>query len=269
MLWKDRLYQSYVSSGQAPAAENVVSPESFFRSRAPYFRHVIDRFIPRCRQIKIVDLGCGHGSSLHFLKCAGYRNIIGIDVSSEQIAQAHRLGITEAHQGRVDSFLNNFAPGTVDVVLLFDVLEHLTRDELFSTLDGVHRILREGGVCIVHVPNAEGIYGMRIRYGDLTHEQSFTSRSMQQVFATIGFASVECFEDKPKVHGILSGLRRAVWEAGTLPHRLLLAAETGQTQFILSQNMLAVARRSFSNGASIVDDALIRHVRECEELQSD
>jgi cyclopropane fatty-acyl-phospholipid synthase-like methyltransferase len=55
-----------------------------------------------------------------------------------------------------------------------DVIEHLTRQELFDLLDSVYRVLAPGGVCLVHVPNAEGLYGMRIRYGDFTHELAFS-----------------------------------------------------------------------------------------------
>ena len=243
MLWKDRLYQSYVSSGQVANIGDASSANSFFRPRASYLRQVVRRFIPPDRRLKIVDLGCGTGACLHFLKLAGYTNISGVDVSSEQIEQAHRLGLTEAKQGQLSSFLDETSAASVDVVLLFDVLEHFSREELFATLDKVYRILRAGGRCIIHVPNAEGLYGMRIRYGDLTHELAFTPQALQQLFATVGFGSIQTFEDKPCVHGILSGLRRAAWEAGTLPHRLLLAAETGQTQFVLSQNMLAVANK--------------------------
>ena len=243
MLWKDRLYQYYVSSGQAATAKEASSPASFFRPRAPHLRQVVTRFIPPDRRLKIVDLGCGPGASLYFLKLAGYTNISGVDISLEQIEQAHRLGLTEARQGQIDSFLAGTSPESIDIVLLFDVLEHLSREELFTTLDEVYRILRTGGRCIVHVPNAEGLYGMRIRYGDLTHELAFTPQALQQLFTTVGFRSVQTFEDKPRVHGILSGIRRAVWAVGTLPHRILLAAETGRTQFILSQNMLAVAKK--------------------------
>ncbi len=243
MLWKDRLYQSYVSSGQAADLGDALSAQSFFRPRAPYLRQVIRRFVPPDRQLKIVDLGCGTGAGLYFLKLAGYMNLSGVDVSGEQIEQAHRLGLTEATQGQLGSFLAEATPESIDVVLLFDVVEHLSREEIFPMLDGVYRILRMGGRCIVHVPNAEGLYGMRIRYGDLTHELAFTPQSLRQLLATVGFRVVQTFEDKPCVHGVLSGIRRVVWAAGTLPHRMLLAAETGHGRFILSQNMLAVAKK--------------------------
>ena len=211
--------------------------------------------MPSDRDARIVDLGCGDGLLLHFLLEAGYRHVSGVDVSSEQIDRAHALGLFEAERGTVDTFLANAGDRSLDVVLLIDVLEHLTREELFGVLDHVARVLRPGGVCIAHdgkdvsrltiphVPNAEGLYGMRIRYGDLTHEQAFTARSMSQAFATVGFQSTAAFEDRPVVHGVRSLVRRALWEAGTLPHRVLLAAETGTWGSILSQNLVVRAVR--------------------------
>ncbi|MNC85900.1 hypothetical protein D3C83_15190 [compost metagenome] len=124
-----------------------------------------------------------------------------------------------------------------------DVLEHVTPAELLATLDGALRILRPGGCCLAHLPNAEGLFGMRIRYGDFTHEQAFTARSSTQVFRAAGFAAVQCFEDRPVVHGPVSLARRALWTLGMLPYRLLLAAETGETQFILSQTLLVKATK--------------------------
>ena len=108
-------------------------------------------------------------------------------------------------------------------------------------LDEVYRILRTGGKCIAHVPNACGLYGMQVRYGDLTHEMAFTPQSARQVFSTVGFQYIQCFEDKPVIHGATSILRWLLWNLGTLPSRLLLAAETGGAAFILSQNMLITA----------------------------
>ena len=89
----------------------------------------------------------------------------------------------------------------------------------------------------------EGVFGMRVRYGDLTHEQCFTPRSIRQVLAVCGFNDVFCFEDQPVVHGLKSALRFLVWKLFTLPVLLLLLAETGGRGHILSQNMLITARR--------------------------
>src|SRR5580698_5087470 len=103
-VWKSRLYESYVSSGQA--GDTVVhQAEEMFRPRRAYLMQIIAKHLPSDRQVRILDLGCGHGAFLYFLTKAGYQNICGIDVSAEQIEVAHRLGITGARLGKLEDFL--------------------------------------------------------------------------------------------------------------------------------------------------------------------
>jgi SAM-dependent methyltransferase len=246
MPWKARLYDGYVSSGQASSAQfdtGTENPQRIFAVRGPYIRNVIARHLPPDRAARIVDLACGYGAFLHYLLAAGYTNISGSDISAEQIEVAHKLGISEAKCCDMFTDLKHRDSESMDAVLMMDILEHLESVELFEILDKVFHVLKQGGRCIAHVPNAEGLYGMRVRYGDLTHERAFTQQSVQQLFRTIGFTKIQCFEDRPQVHGLKSLGRRAIWTAGTLASRILLAAETGEHGFILSQNMLVTAQK--------------------------
>lgn len=236
--WKSHLYENYVSSGQAGGSSGRrLSLRSY-----PYFRRIIRRHLPPDKQVVIADLACGHGALLHCLRESGYRNISGVDVSPQQVALAHKLGVFEAECGNMAEFLSS-KTNTFDVVFLMDILEHLDRTELFDLLALVHRSLKPGGTVIAHVPNAEGLFGMRIRYGDLTHEMCFTPQSIHQLFGILRFRDVRCFEDKPIMHGPNSIVRRFVWNCLTLMPRLLLLAEGGRRGHVLSQNMLVVARR--------------------------
>jgi 2-polyprenyl-3-methyl-5-hydroxy-6-metoxy-1,4-benzoquinol methylase len=236
--WKDRLYSAYVSSNQVTDLHLEVDEQ--FASRRPYIQMVIRERFPVDKSIRILDLGCGSGAFLYFLQNAGYQNIQGVDVSTEQVALAARFGISVEHD-EIAGYLAKLKDEIVDVVLLMDVLEHFCRQELLDLLDGVYRVVRPGGKCIAHVPNASGLYGMQVRYGDLTHELAFTPKSVQQAFATVGFCNIQCYEDQPVVHGFVSGFRSFIWKVGTIPSRLLLSAETGGRSFILSQNMLVTA----------------------------
>jgi 2-polyprenyl-3-methyl-5-hydroxy-6-metoxy-1,4-benzoquinol methylase len=237
--WRDRLYDAYVSSGQAVGQNQLTkAPEDFLRPREHYIRQLISRHLPQNRQARILDLGCGHGAFLYFLARAGYTDIAGVDTCVQQIEVAHRLGVPQVEVGDVLEYVKCCEDGSRDVVLLMDVIEHLTRPELFELLDAVHRVLAPDGVCLVHVPNAEGIHGMRIRYGDFTHESAFTAKSAHQIFSTIGFRTVQAYEDKPVMHGVKSIVRHILWEGLTLSDRLLLFAETGTRGAILSQNLL-------------------------------
>ena len=237
--WKKRLYDSYVSSGQAGAF--TASAEQTFRPRKAYIERLISKHFPNERAAEILDLGCGHGAFLYFLAKAGYTRAFGVDTSPEQIRKAQELGITTAHCQPAFDYINGLQPESLDMVILFDILEHLERQELFDLLDQVHRILRRGGVCLVHVPNGEGVFGMKIRFGDLTHVQAFTQNSTRQLLTTTGFTQIKCYEERPVIHGIVSMVRRVLWDLGTLQCRILLAAETGSTRAILSENLLVRA----------------------------
>ena len=241
--WKERLYDSYVSSGHAGQQGESVNPETLCRPRQAYLNHLISRYLPQNREARILDLGCGHGAFLYFLLHAGYTRIVGVDTSPERIELAHRLGIPQAELGGVAEFLAAREESSCDVVVLMDIIEHLAPQELFDLLDSVYRVLVSGGICLTHVPNAEGLYGMRVRYGDFTHETAFTPKSASQVFRTIGFRKIEAYEDKPVIHGAKSILRRVLWDTLTLYDRLLLLAETGSGGAILSQNFLVCATK--------------------------
>lgn len=237
--WKTKLYEGYVSTGQA-ADVSVDERGRLDVANYPQLMRLIDRHVPQNKGVRMADLGCGHGALVHCLKSSGYRNVEGVDVSSEQVSLAHRLGLKEIRQGDLLGFLGN-SPGTYDVLFLMDVLEHLEKQEIVDLLSQMRGALAGGGQAIIHVPNGEGLFGMRVQYGDFTHINCFTPQSIRQVLHACGFRTVEVYEDVPVVHGIKSLIRNLLWHVLTWRERLLLAAETGARGHILSQNMLVVA----------------------------
>ena len=127
------------------------------------------------------------------------------------------------------------------MVLCLDVLEHFVREESISLLLEVKRVLKTGGRILLHVPNAEGIFGAKIRYADYTHEIAFTQKSISQLLQYVGFATVRSYEDKPIVQNLVGAIRRVLWTIFTLPYRFLHAIETGSFNVKLSQNILVIA----------------------------
>lgn len=239
---KKKLYDSYVSSGQViNILDKDKNPESYFRNRSKFINSIIRKFIKNQfnTNAEIIDIACGHGAFVYFLNKSGFRNVKGFDISNEQIELGQNLNIENIYCMDIfQHFQEN--PNKVDIVLLIDIIEHLRTEETIQLLELLHNRLKKGGIIIIHVPNAEGLFGMRIRYGDMTHETAFTPNSMSQLLKTAGFTKVECFEDKPIIHGFKSLIRRVIWDVFTLYSRILLMAETGETKFILSQNMTIV-----------------------------
>ncbi len=93
-----------------------------------------------------------------------------------------------------------------------DLIEFFKRDELLALVEEVYRVLRAGGRWIIHAPNAESPSGMRMRYGDFTHELAFNSASIAQLMLSSGFSRAECFEDQPIPNGVRSLGRWMIWK---------------------------------------------------------
>jgi 2-polyprenyl-3-methyl-5-hydroxy-6-metoxy-1,4-benzoquinol methylase len=237
---RQRIYRSYATARNTPLAPPSLAG---LRPRLPYLRRLVNRYFPSDRSAEILELGCGHGALLHVLHQAGYEKARGVDVSPDQVAAAHALGIEGVERQDLVISLEDTSSASLDVVVTFDVIEHFARNELLTLVDAVYRVLRPGGSWIIHVPNAEGPFGARMRYWDCTHEIAFTRTSLDQLLKAGGFADIVCYEDRPVPHGVKSAVRASLWmiiRAGLL---LFLAVETGSfdRKAVFSQNLLAVA----------------------------
>ncbi|HEX2117206.1 MAG TPA: class I SAM-dependent methyltransferase [Alphaproteobacteria bacterium] len=236
--YRERIYRHYVEAARqdlAPATLDGLTP------RLPYLTRLVARHFPPARDATILDLGCGHGALLHVARKAGYTNLLGIDNSPAQIAAAKRLGIAGVEQGDLLQAIKGLSSASRDAIIAFDVIEHLTKDELIDLTDEVLRVLKPGGRWIIHVPNGVSLFAGASRYDDLTHELAFTCESLTQLTMASGFRSAAFFEDEPVAHGLKSAVRLVLWKMIRALLRFYLTVETGAAQPVLTQNMLAVA----------------------------
>ena len=231
---RDRLYESYAST-HAGRGDSVAAGLSYRRDIRP-------QLPADARGHRVLDIGCGQGELVKLLRTSGFDGW-GIDISPEQVEIAHAAGIGQVALGDFHEYLAADA-GTWSAVVATDVLEHLTKDEVVRAFDSVYRALEPGGVFIARVPNAVSPTGGHIMYGDITHETWFTRRSVAQLAAAAGFASVRAFACPPVAHGFASAARVGVWKVVNGLLTLALAAETGELRgHIITQNLTFVAYR--------------------------
>jgi len=104
------------------------------------------------KNAKILDVGCGWSLAYNiFLK--GYKNIEGIDVDKERIKKGKKnypnfSKKIKYYSGKKIPFSDN----SFDVVLMFDVIEHIPNVEKFLK-EEVYRVLKKGGIFIFQTPN--------------------------------------------------------------------------------------------------------------------
>lgn len=233
MDYRQKVYDHYVTTSQRRLSPSDVGG---FEERAPCLGLIIRRHFPHDRESAILELGCGHGAFTHFNLQAGYCNVMGVDISAEQVNEAHRLGIENIYRGDLLEAIKQMPSESWDVVIAYDVIEHFTKDELMPFGEEVMRVMRPGGKWILHTPNGEGLFGMRAQYWDYTHMTGFTRNSLTQFLRTVGLSQVSCYEDRIVTHGIKSALRLAVWTAVRFGLRVILAAETGDAKKSLHLN---------------------------------
>ena len=238
--YKNRLYDNYVSTHIVPRKGEATLDEFSTKTKA-YHKH-FGKFLPKDKNSKVLDCGCGNGSIVWWLQQNGLSNAEGIDISAEQVKVAQRLGVKNIKQGDLVDYLRA-KKEVYNVIFLRDVIEHFGKKEIIQMLEFCYDSLAANGIMILQVPNAESPFGSRIRYGDFTHEVSFTSGSLSQVLRTIGFNKVEVYSVGPVVGGMRSFLRFVVWKLVELFYEFLLFIENGNGTYIVTQNIIAVGEK--------------------------
>ena len=240
MLYRRRIYGRYVEAASASLAPESVAG---LAPRRPSLRRFIARHFPPQRDAAILELGCGHGALLQIAREEGYPRMQGVDASASQVSAARRLGIDGVRHGELLPAVKQERDASLDAIVAYDVIEHLTRDELIELIDETARVLKPGGRFIVHAPNAMSPFAGTILYGDVTHEQAFTPESLTQLFLSSGFKAVEFAEDPPTAHGLKSAVRAVLWKILRQLYRLALTIETGAGGQVFTVNPIAVATK--------------------------
>lgn len=238
--WRSRAYLHYVS-GHATFSSRMGLKLSEIRRQYPVWEKYFGDFMPQNKEAFILDVGCGNGEFLFWLKEKKYSNYTGIDISKEQIDRAKELGVN-ATLGDLNSFFKN-KKNVFDCIIARDVIEHLDKNELLSFLDNCFSSLKQNGSLIIQAPNAGGPFGARSRYMDFTHYQSFTENSLNQALLLANFKKNTFRSTGPVVHGFMSLIRFLIWKLIAAGIHIYLLSETGAMGGVITQNLIAVARK--------------------------
>lgn len=143
----------------ARATGERVVPEDYLRSRDAYLIYAMhlatyDHAAPWVEGKDVLDFGCGTGYGAARLAARG-ASIRGVDVSEEAIAHARatyaRPGLSFERIARIEERPLPFADASFDVVLSFQVIEHVPDADAY--LREVRRVLRPGGRFILATPD--------------------------------------------------------------------------------------------------------------------
>ncbi len=239
MDYRQKLYAKYFSTHTGHLYGELTPLD--VKRQFPVWKYYYGRFLPPDKKARILDMGCGNGSFMYWLKELGYREVTGVDNAPEQVAHAKRLGVEQVVLADLSDFLRD-KKGCYDLVFARDVLEHFKKEEILDILSFVHGALRDGGGIVIQSPNAEGPF-ISYRYWDFTHEIAFTRSSLSQILRSIGFGHCAFYPAGPVAHGLKSLVRLCLWKAIEVMLRFYLLVERGSGEGIFTQNLICIARK--------------------------
>lgn len=182
----------------------------------------------------VFEMGCGDGTMLNALRANGWQ-VFGTERTIGAASFARQKLDLPIFVGGLDSI--NPAP-TVDLIILFQVLEHL--EDPIKTLKQLNPLIKPAGRLIIGVPNFGGwqskIGGAKWLHLDVPrHLFHFSPQSLQYCLNQSGFAitqiSYQSFEHDP--YGWSQSILNLLFKRHNLLTRFLMRLEKPNIAIIL------------------------------------
>ena len=156
MSLTDKIYSSY--SKLAPNID--VNSEQNFQ----YFDQELKK-INNLDKKKIIEIGYGKGFFLEWAKNKKL-DIIGYEINEEfhKIAKLnHKVILGDGRN------ISREISVKFDLIILFDVVEHIDKEKLLSFFENLYELLNEKGEVLLRFPNGSSAAGLEYFNSDLTH----------------------------------------------------------------------------------------------------
>ncbi len=127
---------------------------------------------------KIVELGFGNGGFMRYAMEEG-ANVGGTELLAEARARATERGARVYMPDLSDALAEN--AGNFDLIVAFDVMEHMTREQLLVLFDTLAVLLKSGGHVLARFPNAQSPLGCVTQNGDWTHRSALSAQVLMQI----------------------------------------------------------------------------------------
>jgi len=120
------------------------------------------------KSLDVLEIGFGNGAFLDFSKTVGW-NISGVELIPNLVDIALQKGFKAFRSIHDIPNQNKF-----DLIVAFDVLEHIETDQILNFLEKIRNLLHPSGVLIIRVPNGSSPLGLSNQHGDTTHQSVIT-----------------------------------------------------------------------------------------------
>jgi 2-polyprenyl-3-methyl-5-hydroxy-6-metoxy-1,4-benzoquinol methylase len=212
-----------------------------FPFRKAYWNSRLRNFLPASKNANVLDLGCGNGDFLLYMKNQGFGKITGVEYSGEMksISEKTLQGIRIVYSDAT-SFLKDNRE-SYDLILCAHLLEHFEKPKVLETFKLVRERLNPGGQFIVMTPNFASPFGIPIAFGDFTHITHFSGPSMAQLSALSDLDIRHIGGNGPVAFGLGGWIRSMLWKLILRPiGKLIFSNNSRKYGDVVDPELLAV-----------------------------
>ncbi|QQR49665.1 class I SAM-dependent methyltransferase [bacterium] len=145
----------------------------WFKAKPQFIRTLLEK-IPHNSSQKILDIGAGTGEDVATL--ARFGKIYAVDIDQQALDMIPDSLVFEKKQA--DACFLPYGDAMFDVVVAFDVLEHVEHDQ--KMVDEIFRVLKPGGYFVFTVPAYNMLFSAHDRA--LYHFRRYTKGSVHKLF---------------------------------------------------------------------------------------
>jgi SAM-dependent methyltransferase len=156
----------------------------WFKSRNKVIQTLVSKYYGIKNEGKFLEIGCGTGFVLKGLKIFKQLELIGADIHLEGLKYA-KMRLPDIEFVQLDAinipFHNEF-----DCIGAFDVLEHITQDEL--VIQNIYKSLKNNGYFFISVPQYKFMWSY---LDDIScHKRRYTKSNIKDKLTKSGFKTV-------------------------------------------------------------------------------
>lgn len=191
-------------------------------------------FFPKDKNVRILDLGCGYGLLMDACRKNGYQNVFGVDFNAEAVEYATKtLGLKNVVREDAFKYLKDQPDNSFDVIIAANFIEHVKKELVPSLLNLVAGKIKDGGMFIAEMPNADSIHGLHTFFSDMTHEWAYSKALITNLLIQAGFSEVKVYPNRIRSNKLIR-----------LAQKILTKIVSGDDKLQYSSSIIAVGSKN-------------------------
>jgi SAM-dependent methyltransferase len=167
--------------------------------------------------LKVLEIGFGNGGFLAYAREQKWCSE-GTEVNTQLLDQGKSAKFS-VHQG---PSLDQLESGQYDLVVAFDVLEHINQHEIEEFLLAIKRVLKTSGCFLARFPNGDSPLGLIAQNGDVTHNNFIGSGKVRYYSSMVGMKILRLAGESEPIWGV--DYKMFVYRLFSVPTKFLLTA---------------------------------------------